>query len=66
MRCKNWEIGKTSFNINRTIIHSPLAIPLNRGIHELKLFHDEKKDSLIKNHDQLCLLIINEIFLVRN
>jgi DNA replication protein DnaC len=58
-------IRKTTFNINGTIIHSALAIPLNRGINELKPFLDEK-NSLIKSHDQLCLLIIDEISLIRN
>jgi len=66
MRCKFWEIKEISFNINKTKIHFPLAIPLNRGIHELESFPNGKKGIIIKSHDQLCLLIINEISLVRN
>jgi hypothetical protein len=56
--------GKTTFNINRTIIHFALATPLNKGINKLKSFPDEKKDNLINSHDQFCLLIIEEIFLI--
>jgi hypothetical protein len=52
---------KTTFNINETTIHFALAIPLNRGINELKSFPNEKKDNLIKSHGQLCLLIISLI-----
>lgn len=66
MTCKFWEIGKISFNINRTTIHFPLAIPLNRGIHELESFPNGKNCIIIKSHDQLCLLIINEISLIGN
>jgi hypothetical protein len=50
---------KTTFNINGTTIHVALAIPLNRGINKLKSLFDENRDGLIKNHDQLCLLIID-------
>ncbi len=35
-------IGKENFNINGTIIHSTLAIPLNKMINELKALNDEK------------------------
>jgi hypothetical protein len=51
---------KATFNINRTTIHIAVAIPLNRGINKLKSLFDENRYDLIKNHDQLCLLIIDE------
>jgi len=50
---------KATFNINGTI-HIALVIPFNRGINKLKSIFDENRDGLIKNHDQLCLLIIDE------
>ncbi len=50
---------KATFNINRTIIHVALAVPLNRGINKLKSFFDENRDGLIKIYNQLSLLIID-------
>jgi len=51
---------KTTFNINGMNIISTLAIPLNKNFNELKTLNDEKCDSLIKNYDQLHLLVIDE------
>lgn len=68
-KTKNYEINiyrKTTFNINKTTIHFTFAIPLNKGINELKSFLVEKKDSLIKKCHQFCLLIIDKISLIRN
>jgi hypothetical protein len=68
-KTKNYEINiyrKTTFNINRTTIHFTFAIPLNKGINELKSFLVENKDSLIKKCHQFCLLIIDKISLIRN
>jgi uncharacterized radical SAM superfamily protein len=59
-------IGKATFNISGTTIHSTLPIPLNKNFNELKALSDEKHDNLIKHYDQLFLLIINEISLVGN
>jgi hypothetical protein len=59
-------IGKTTFNINGTIIHPTLAIPLNKMFNELKALNDEKHDMLIKEYDQLQLVMIDEISLVGN
>jgi hypothetical protein len=50
---------KATFNINGTIIHIALAIPLNRGINKLKSFFDENRNGLIKKYDQISLLIID-------
>jgi hypothetical protein len=50
---------KATLNINKTIIHAALAIPLNKGINKLKSLFDENKNGSIKNHNQLCLLIID-------
>ncbi len=47
LKTKNYEINiqrKKTFNINGTTIHSALAIPLNKGLNELKLFPNEKKN----------------------
>jgi hypothetical protein len=35
-------IGKTTFHINGTTIHSGLVIPLNKSYNELKTLNDEK------------------------
>ncbi len=51
---------KTAFNINGMNIHSTLEIPLNKKFNELKTLNDEKCESLIKNYDQLHLLIVDE------
>jgi hypothetical protein len=59
-------IGKTTFNINGTMIHSTLAIPLNKNLIELNALINERQDIFIKTYDQLCLLLINEVFLVGN
>ncbi len=59
-------IGKTTFNINDTIIHFALAISLNKNLIELNALSDERCDIFIKIYDQLCLLVINEISLVSN
>jgi hypothetical protein len=55
-------IRKTTFNINDTIIHSILAIPLNKNLKELNALNDERQDTFIKIYDQLCLFVINEVF----
>jgi hypothetical protein len=47
-------------------IHSTLAILLNKNFNEFKALSDAKCDRLIKNHDQLHLLVIDEISLVGN
>ncbi len=57
---------KYIFNINGMTIHSTFAIPLNKNFNELKTLSDEKCDSLIRNYDQLHLLVIDEISLVGN
>jgi uncharacterized radical SAM superfamily protein len=46
-------IGKTTFNINGTTIHSTFVIPLHKIFNELKTLNDEKDNTLIKNYDQL-------------
>jgi hypothetical protein len=57
---------KTIFNINGTKIHSAVAIPLNKNLTKLNALSDERWDIFIKTYDQLCLLVINEVFLVGN
>jgi hypothetical protein len=57
---------KTTFNINGTTIHSALAIPLNKNLIELNALSNERQYTFIKTYDQLCLLIIYEIFLAGN
>jgi hypothetical protein len=59
-------IGKVAFNINNTIIHFALAIPLNKNLTKLNALSDEKWEIFIKTYDQLYLSVINEIFLVNN
>jgi hypothetical protein len=59
-------IGKTKFNINGMTIHSTFAIPLNKNLIELNALSHERWDIFIKTYDQLCLLVINEVFLVGN
>jgi len=58
-------IRKITFNINGTIIHSRLVIPLHKS-YTLKTLNDEKCDILVNTYDQLRLVIIDEIFLVGN
>ncbi len=55
-----------TFNTNGTTIHFGLAILLNKNIIRLNALNDQRHDTFIKTYDQLCLLIINEIFLVNN
>jgi hypothetical protein len=45
-----------------TIIFSTLTIPLNKNNTKLKELNDEKFDNPIQIYNQLCLLVINEIF----
>jgi hypothetical protein len=52
-------IGKTSFNINGTMIHSTLEFSLNKNLTEFNALSDEKKNIFIKTYDQLCLLVID-------
>jgi hypothetical protein len=59
-------IGRVTFNINGTIIHSTFSIALNKNYNELKTLSDEKHDTLINTYDQLQMLIIDEISLVCN
>jgi hypothetical protein len=59
-------IRKTTYNINDTIIHYVLAIPLNKNLRKLNASNDERQDPFIKIYDQLCLFVINEVFLVGN
>ncbi len=42
---------KVAFNINGTITHSTLVIPLNKNQNELKALSDEKHDTLIITYD---------------
>jgi hypothetical protein len=46
-------IGKSTFNINGTTIHSTLVIPSNKKLNELKKLNDIKHNTLIKTYDQL-------------
>jgi hypothetical protein len=57
---------KTTFNIFGTMIHSAFAIPLNKNLTKLNALSDERQDIFIKTYDQLCLFVIDEIFLVGN
>jgi len=59
-------IGKIAFNINGTMIHSTLAIPLNKNLTKLNALSDERRDIFIKTYDQLCLFVINEVSLIDN
>ncbi len=59
-------IGKTTFNINGTTMHSTFVILLNKNFNELKTLNDEKHNTLLKKIDQLWLLIIDEISLLGN
>jgi len=55
-------IGKTTFNIDRTMIHSSLSIPFNcKDLPSLSL---EQLDNLVKKYDQLQLIILDEISLI--
>jgi hypothetical protein len=45
---------KTTFNINDTIIHFVLAIPLNKNLIALNALNKERQDTFIKIYDQLC------------
>jgi hypothetical protein len=47
-------------------IHLALTIRLNKKFNEFKALSDKKCDNLIKNHDQLHLLVIDDISLVGN
>jgi hypothetical protein len=55
-----------TFNTNGTTIHSRLAILLNKNLIRFNALNKERHDNFIKTYDQLCLLVINEIFLVNN
>jgi hypothetical protein len=59
-------ITKVAFNITGMGIYSTLAISLNTIFNELKTLSNENHDSLLKNNDQLHLLIINDISLLGN
>jgi len=54
-------IGKTTFNIDGTTIHSSLSIPLNCKY--LPSLSSEQLNSLIKKYDQLKLIVLDEISL---
>jgi hypothetical protein len=52
-------IIKIIFNIDGTIIHSSLSVPLNcKGLLSLNLEH---VDNLVKKYDQLQLIVLDEI-----
>jgi len=56
---------KITFNINYgTTIHFIIIISLNKNLNELKTFIDEKYNRLIKMHNELCLIIIEDFFLI--
>ncbi len=59
-------IGKVTFNINGTMIHFALVIPLNKILIELNALSDERHGTFIKTYAQLCLLIINKVSVVNN
>ncbi len=59
-------IGKIAFNIDGMTIHFAFAITLNVIFNRLNALSDEKGDTLIKNYDQLHLLVIDGISLVGN
>jgi hypothetical protein len=44
------------------MIHFALAIPLNKYLTKLNALSDERWDIFIKTYDQLCLLVIDEVF----
>jgi hypothetical protein len=58
-------IGKTTFNINGTTIHSTFVILLKK-IQWIKNIKWWENNTLLKKIDQLWLLIIDEIFLLGN
>jgi hypothetical protein len=48
---------KTTFNINGTMIHSTVAIPLNKNLTKLNALSDERRDIFIKKMiNFVCLL----------
>ncbi len=55
-------IGKTTFNIDETTIHSNLSIPLN--CKDLPSLSSKRLDNLIKKYDQLQLIVLDEISLI--
>jgi hypothetical protein len=55
-------IGKTTFNIDGTTIHSSLFIPLN--CKDLLSLNSERFDNLIKKYDELQLIVLDEISLI--
>jgi len=55
-------IGKTTFNIDVTTIHSSLSIPLDWK--ELPSLDSKWLDNLIKRYEQLQLIILDEISLI--
>jgi len=55
-------IGKTTFNIDGTTIHSSLFIPHN--CKDLPSLNLEQLDNLIKKYDQLQLIVVDEISLI--
>ncbi len=59
-------IGKTSFNINGTMIHFTLEFPLNKNLTYFNALSDERWNIFIKTYDQLCLFVIDEISLIGN
>ncbi len=55
-------IGKTTFNIDGTTIHSSLSIPFK--FKDLPSLNLEQLDNLVKKYDQLQLIVLDEISLV--
>jgi len=48
------------------MIYFALVIPLNKNLIELNALSDERWDIFIKTYDQLCLLVIDQVFLIVN
>ncbi len=55
-------IGKTTFNIDGTTIHSSLFIPLN--CKDLPSLSSKWFDNLIKKYDLLQFIVLDEISLI--
>ncbi len=58
--------GEVAFNINGMAIHLGLVILLEKKNQWTKSIKWWKNDNLIKNYDQLHLLVVDEISLVGN
>jgi len=56
-------IKKTTFNIDGITIHSSLSIIVN--CKDLQSLNLEQLDNLVKKYDQLKLIVLNEISLIR-